>query len=170
MRAVALLALCLALGGCFSSERRLFPEERGQCPFTAATTLEEIDETPTRFVFEPSGAYCQTTNEDGRVERTLFVPIGSNWWIVQEDKDNPSYVLVHRSGSRFSEYLPKCEDFSADRLRRLGVTFDDQRQNCTANDSRQIETLFRFWRYGWFRQEVGAFRILPPQASNERAP
>jgi len=165
VRIFAVLALSLALGGCFSSERPLFAEASGHCPFTTPTLLEETDETPSHFVFEASGNYCQTTNDEGKVERTLFVPIGGQWWIVQDDDEHPSYILVHRTGSRMMQYLPKCEEFSADRLQRLGVTFDAEQHNCTANDAHQIDTLFRSWRWGWFHRPVGAFRIVGPAPS-----
>jgi hypothetical protein len=160
VRIFAVLALSLALGGCFSSERPLFAEASGQCPFIAPTTLQEIDETPSTFVFAPDGAYCRATNDQGKVSRTLFVPIGGQWWIVQDDGEHPSYLLVHRTGSRLMQYLPKCEEFSESRLRQLGVTFDSERRYCTANDAHQIELLFRSWRWGWFHQPVGAFRIV----------
>ncbi len=162
MRIVAMLALSLALGGCFSSEHPLFTEDRGQCPFTTPTTLEEIDETPSRVTFAASGGYCQATDNEGRVSHALFVPIGGQWWIVQDDDEHPSYALIHREGSRMVEYLPKCEEFSPDRLRRLGVTFDEGQRECTANDASQINTLFRSWRYRLFPKPVGAFRIVPP--------
>jgi len=165
MRIVAMLGLSLALAGCFSSERPLFSEDRGHCPFTTPTTLEEIDETPSRVVFTASGGYCQATDNEGRVSRALFAPIGAQWWIVQDDQDHPAYALVHREGSRIVEYLPKCEEFSADRLRRLGVTFDEGQRECTANDARQIDELFRSWRYRPFPRPVGAFRILPAGAA-----
>jgi len=165
VRIFAVLALSLALGGCFSSERPLFAEASGHCPFTTPTLLEETDETPSHFVFEASGNYCQTTNDEGKVERTLFVPIGGQWWIVQDDDEHPSYILVHRTGSRMMQYLPKCEEFSESRLRQLGVTFDAERRYCTANDAHQIDVLFRSWRWGWFHQPVGAFRIVGPAPS-----
>lgn len=162
MRIFAMLALGLALGGCFSSERPLFEEASGHCPFAAPTTLEEMDETPSLFIFEASGGYCQTTDDHGKVSRTLFVPIGGQWWIVQDDDEHPSYILVHRTGARMVQYLPKCEEFSEDRLRRLGVIFDTERRYCAANDAHQIDTLFRSWRWGLFHQTVGVFRIVGP--------
>lgn len=170
MRIFAVLALSLALGGCFSSERPLFSEASGHCPFTTPTSLQEIDETPSAFVFEPDGGYCRATNDQGKVSRTLFVPIGGQWWIVQDEGENPSYLLVHRTGSRLTQYLPKCEEFSESRLRQLGVTFDADRRSCTANDAHQIDVLFRSWRWGWFHQPVGAFRIVGPAPSAPPAP
>jgi hypothetical protein len=170
VRIFAMLALSLALGGCFSSERPLFEEASGRCPFTAPTSLEEMDETPSLFVFEPSGNYCQTTDDHGKVSRTLFVPIGGQWWIVQDDDEHPSYILVHRTGSRMMQYLPKCEEFSESRLRQLGVTFDSERRYCTANDAHQIDALFRSWRWGWFHQPVGAFRIVGAAAATSPSP
>src|SRR5262249_15185160 len=141
-------------------ERPLFTEESGKCPFLTPTTLEEVDETPDRFVMSTSGGYCQGTDGTGRVSRALFVPIGGQWWIVQDDNDHPSYALVHRAGSRFFSYLPKCDEFPADRLRRLGVTFSADQRDCTANDARQIDTLFRSWRWGLFHQPSGEMRIV----------
>lgn len=170
MRIFAMLGLSLALGGCFSSERPLFSEDRGQCPFTTPTTLEEIDATPSRVVFTASGRYCQATDENGAVSRALLVPIGAQWWIVQDEEEHSFYALVHREGSRIVEYLPKCEEFSADRLRRLGVTFSDDQRECTANDARQIDTLFRAWRNRLFPKPAGAFRILPADAAPTPAP
>jgi hypothetical protein len=162
VRIFAMLALSLALGGCFSSERPLFAEASGHCPFTVPTTLEEVDETPSRFVFETSGGYCRTTDDQGKISRTLFVPIGGQWWIVQDDDEHPSYILMHRVRSRLIQYVPKCEEFSADRLRRLGVTFDTERRYCTANDAHQIDVLFRSWRFGFFHHPIGAFHIAGP--------
>jgi|SRR6185312_12447661 len=170
MRILAMLALSVALGGCFSSEHPLYTEDRGQCPFATPTTLEEIGETSERFTFVASGGYCQATDGNGRVSRALFVPIGAQWWIVQDDDEHPSYALIHREGSRLVEYLPKCNEFSADGLRRLGVTFDDRQEECTVNDAHQIDTLFRSWRYRLFPKAVGAFRILSASVEAPTAP
>jgi hypothetical protein len=167
MRVVAALALSLALAGCFSSEHPLFAESRGQCPFTTPTAIEEVDkdaspsETPERYTFIASGGYCQTMDHTGRVSHALFVPIGDQWWIVQDDDEHPSYGLIHREGARVLEYLPKCEEFPADRLRRLGVTFNEQQTECTANDPRQIDTLFRSWRDSGHHEPGGELRIVP---------
>jgi len=155
MRALSAAALCLLLAGCFSSNGPLFEEERGQCPFATPTVYEEIDETPDRFVFETDGEYCKITNAEGGVRYALFVPIGRNRWIVQSEEDRPSYAIMQRRGDRLTQYLPRCSDFSASRLRRLGVQFDDERDRCTATDARQIETLFRSWGGG---RATGAYR------------
>ena len=160
MRILAMLALSVALGGCFSSEHPLYTEDRGQCPFASATTLEEIGENAERYTLAASGGYCQSTDANGRVSRALFVPIGAQWWIVQDDDEHPSYALIHREGSRLIEFLPKCEEFSPLRLRQLGVTFDEGQRECTANDARQIDTLFGSWRYRFFPKPVGALRIV----------
>lgn len=155
MRTFGVAALCLLLAGCFSSNGPVFSEDRGQCPFTTPTVYEEVDETPYRFVFETEGAYCKVTDPDGDVTLALFVPMGRNRWIVQGDEESPSYAILRRSGDRLTQYLPRCSDFSASRLRRLGVTFDDERNRCTVTEARQIETLFRSWGGG---RATGAYR------------
>lgn len=155
------LASALFLGGCFSSEGPVFAEARGDCPFAAPANYREIDDGVTDvFIFASDGAYCSITNARGEVDRALFVPIGRNWWIVQGEEDRPSYALMHRTGDRLVQYHPRCEEFSAARLRRLGVAFDEERQNCTVSEARQIETLFRSWRSP-FRMASGAYRREP---------
>jgi hypothetical protein len=62
---------------------------------------------------------------------------------VQGDEEHPTYAIMRRSGDRLRNYLPRCQDYSASRLRRLGVTFDEDRRNCTVTEARQIEALFR---------------------------
>jgi hypothetical protein len=160
MRAFSGAALCLLLAGCFSSAGPVFSEDRGQCPFTAPMVYEEVDETPYRFTFETDGAYCKVTDPDNDVTLVLFVPLGRNRWIVQGDEEHPSYIIMRRNGDRLTQYLPRCQDFSASRLRRLGITFDEDRRNCTVTDARQIETLFRSWGGG---RATGAYRRVREQ-------
>lgn len=143
MRALCAAAFCMLLAGCFTSNGPVFSEDRGQCPFTTPTAYNEVDETPYRFVFETDGHYCKVTGPDGDVTLALFVPSGRNRWIVQGDEEHPSYIIMRRSGDRLTQYLPRCQDFSESRLRRLGVTFDADRRYCTVTEARQIETLFR---------------------------
>lgn len=143
MRAFSVAALCLLLAGCFSSNGPVFSEDRGHCPFATPAVYEEIDETPYRFTFETAGAYCKVTDPEGDVTLALFVPFGRNRWIVQGDEAHPSYSIMRRSGDRLTQSLPRCQDFSASRLRRLGVAFDEERRNCIVTEARQIETLFR---------------------------
>ena len=162
MPRLAVLAFCVLLSGCFSSDGPLFADTRGQCPFATPTIYEEVDEHPARFLFARDGANCVTTDEQGKQTRTLFVPIGGDWWIVQGADPHPSYMLIHRSGGRLIQYAPPCHDFSASRLSRLGVTYDDERRECTATQARQIETLFRAWRYGWFHQPGDIYREMAP--------
>lgn len=161
MRILAVLAMALGLTGCFSSDHPLFDAERGSCPFATATIYDEVDPNasgpPNRFVFETEGQYCKVTDPDGDVSRSLFVPAGRGWWIVQGDEARPSYGLVRRNGARLTQYLPQCKDFSAARLTRLGVTFDEDRRECAVNDAHQVEILFRAWRSP-FRRPSGAFR------------
>lgn len=146
MRALSVATLCLLVAGCFSSNGPVFSEDRGQCPFTTPTLYNERDpesDAPNRFTFETDGAYCKVTGPDADVTRVLFIPSGRNRWIVQGDEERPSYVIMRRSGDRLTQYLPRCQDFSASRLRRLGVTFDEERRNCTITEAQQIETLLR---------------------------
>jgi hypothetical protein len=145
MRALCVAALCTLLAGCFSSNGPVFAEDRGQCPFATPTLYEEVDpesDSVNRFTFETDGAYCKITDPRGEVSRALFVPSGRNRWIVQGDEEHPSYAIMRRSGDRLTQYLPRCQQFSASRLRRLGVTFDEDQRNCTVTEARQIETLF----------------------------
>jgi hypothetical protein len=161
MRTYLALALCLALAACFSSDEPVFSEERGQCPFSAPTSYDEIDDTPYRFVFETDGAYCKVTGPDDNVTRTLFVPLGRERWIVQgEDEQRPTYAIMRRRGDRLIQYIPQCRDFSADRLRRLGVIFDEERSRCTVKDAHQVETLFRSWSGG---RATAAYRLVRDQ-------
>jgi hypothetical protein len=155
MRALSVAALCLLLAGCFSSNGPVFSEDRGQCPFTTPTAYNEVDETQYRFVFETEGAYCKITGPDGDVTLALFVPLSRNRWIVQGDEEHPSYTIMRRSGDRLTSYVPRCQDFPPSRLRRLGVTFDEDRRNCSVAEARQIETLFRSWGGG---RAMGAYQ------------
>jgi hypothetical protein len=158
MRAFGAAALCLLPASCFSSNGPVFAENRGRCPFEAPTLYEEVDpnaEGPAaRFTFETDGAYCKITDPDGEVTRALFVPSGRNRWIVQGDEERPTYAIMRRSGDRLRQYLPRCQDFSASRLRRLGIAFDEDRRNCTVSEARQVETLFR----GRDGRATGAYR------------
>ena len=167
MRNVIMLMATLVLAGCFSSRAPLFEEARGRCPFAVPTHFVELGEAgapPMRVTFSTEGGYCRFTKEDGETERALFVPIGRNWWIVQGDEERPSYLLVLRSGRRLIQYLPRCADFSTRRLDRLGVAYDEAQRYCTADDPRQIETLFRAWRSP-FRQASGGFRQVDDVSS-----
>lgn len=155
MRTFLALALCAVLSACFSSDGPVFSEDRGQCPFTTPTLYEEIDDTPYRFVFESDGAFCKVTDADGNITRTLFVPLGRDRWIVQGAESRPTYAILRRRGDRLTQYIPRCGDFSAARLNRLGVSFDAERNRCTVTDAHQIETLFRSWRGG---RPTGAYR------------
>jgi hypothetical protein len=83
---------------------------------------------------------------------------------VQGDEERPTYMMMHRSGRRLTQYTPSCADFSAQRLRRLGVAYDEERKQCTATQARQIETLFRSWRSG-SHPASGAYREIGPAAS-----
>lgn len=157
MRALCVAALCTLLAGCFSSNAPVFSEDRGQCPFTTPTLYEEIDpnsDAVNRFTFETDGAHCKITGPDGDVSLALFIPSGRNRWIVQGDEEHPTYAVMRRSGDRLSQYLPRCQQFSASRLQRLGVTFDEERRYCTVTAARQIETLFR----STDGRKVGAYR------------
>ena len=156
MRALSIALLCLGLAGCFSSNGPVFAEDRGQCPFARPTVYEEIDQTPYRFVFESDGAYCKVTDPDGDVTRALFIPLGRDRWIVQVDGPQPTYMIMRRNGERLTQYMPRCRDFSASRLRRLGVVFDEERERCTVTEAPQIETLFRSWGGG---RATGAYRL-----------
>jgi hypothetical protein len=98
--------------------------------------------TPGQFLFETDGASCKVTDPDGDISHALFVPMGRNWWIVQGDEARPSYFLMRRRGERLTQYMPRCEDFSASRLMRLGVTFDQDRKTCTVTEARQIDACF----------------------------
>jgi hypothetical protein len=161
MRKWAVLALAFALAGCFSSNGPVFDQARGDCPFETPTLYREIDEgTPGHFLFEADGASCKVTDPAGAVTHALFVPMGRNWWIVQGDEARPTYALMHRSGQRLTQYMPRCEEFSASRLTRLVVTFDEDRKNCTVTEARQIEHLFRGWPSP-FRRATGAYRLVP---------
>ncbi|MEQ1818429.1 MAG: hypothetical protein ABL871_07435 [Terricaulis sp.] len=142
MRAFSVAALCLLLAGCFSSNGPVYSADRGQCPFTTPTLYEETEE-PNRFTFETEGHYCKVTGPDADVTLALFIPIGRERWIVQGDEEHPTYMIMRRSGDRLTQYLPRCQDYSASRLRRLGITFDEDRRYCTVTEARQIETLFR---------------------------
>src|SRR5262249_3019705 len=142
-----------------------FDSARGACPFATPTHYRELEQGQSRpaadaelFTFETDGAFCKTTDGSGKVTHTLFVPIGGDWWIVQSDDAHPNYLMMHRSGDVLREYAPKCQDFSESRLRSLDVAFDDDRQYCTVTQARQVETLFRSWRWWPFRPAVGAFR------------
>lgn len=164
MRVWLVVALCAALGGCFTSQAPVFDAARGACPFATPTHYRELEQGQSRpaadaalFTFETDGASCKTTDENGKATHALFVPIGGDWWIVQSDDEHPYYSMMHRSGGVLRQYLPKCQDFSESRLRRLNVTFDDERQYCTVTDAHQVETLFRSWRSP-FRAPAGAFR------------
>jgi hypothetical protein len=167
MRVAVAFSLILLLAGCFSSDGPLFGEARGKCPFTTPTTYEAVEpnsnHAPLRFLFETDGAYCKTTGPDDKITRTLFVPIGSGWSIVQGDEAQPSYLLIHVSGRQFTEYLPRCADFSASALRRVGVSFDENQNRCTATNAHQIEALFRSWRWG-FHRASGAFRAVATES------
>lgn len=166
-----IVSLAFLTAGCFSSRAPLFEPARGACPFEAPTTLTEVEQDGTlkeRFTFESDGAFCRTTDPQGKVTRSLFVPFGSDWWIVQDEGEAPTYILMHRSGRKYLQYLPRCHDFTAARLTRLGVAFDEDRQKCTATDARQIETLFRSWRNP-FRSPSGAFEVVAP-ATRSAAP
>lgn len=146
MRALSVAMLCLLLAGCFSSNGPVFSADRGQCPFTTPTLYEEVDpesDAVNRFTFETDGAYCKITDPAGEVSHALFVPSGRERWIVQGDEERPTYMIMRRGGDRLRQYLPRCQDYSASRLRRLGVTFDEERRYCTLTEARQIETLFR---------------------------
>jgi hypothetical protein len=157
MRTLSVVALCLVLAGCFSSDEPVFTEDRGACPFTAPTVYEEVDGTPYRFTFETDGAYCKVTDPDGDVTLALFVPIGRNRWIVQSDEESTTYAIMRRSGDRLTQYTPRCSDFSQARLRRLGVLFDEERERCTVTEARQVETLFRAWGGG---RATAAYRLV----------
>lgn len=160
MRILAVLLFPLALAGCFTSDGPVFEEARGRCPFTTPTLFEEIADNeaePIRMTFETDGAYCRFTRADKETERALFVPMGRNWWIVQGDEERPSYMLLHRSGRRLTQYFPRCADFSERRLNGLHVQYDESQRYCTVSEARQIETLFRSWRSP-FRTPSGAFR------------
>jgi hypothetical protein len=164
VRILAILALCAALAGCFSSDGPVFEEARGDCPFTHPTTFLEDDPNATtenRFVFERDGASCKITGPDGDVSHALFVPMGRNWWIIQGDESRPSYALIRRHGGRMTQYHPRCQEVAASRLRRLGIAFDEDRQNCTVTEARQIESAFRSWR-GSFHRATGAYREVAP--------
>ena len=106
-------------------------------------TLYEETEEPNRFLFETEGNYCKVTGPDGDVTLALFIPIGRERWIVQGDEASPTYMIMRRSGDRLRQYLPRCQDYSASRLRRLGITFDGERRYCTVTEASQVETLFR---------------------------
>jgi hypothetical protein len=153
MRAFSVAALCLLLAGCFSSSGPVFSEGRGQCPFTTPTLYEETEE-PNRFLFETEGAYCKVTGPDADVTLALFIPIGRERWIVQGDEEHPTYMIMRRNGDRLTQYLPRCQDYSASHLRRLGIAFDEERRYCTVTEARQIETLFRSAR----GRMMGAYR------------
>ena len=170
MRKWAVLALAFALAGCFSSDGPVFDEARGDCPFETPSLYQEIDEgTPGQFVFETDGASCKVTDPDGDISHALFVPMGRNWWIVQGDEARPGYFLMRRSGERLTQYLPRCEEFSVSRLTRLGVTFDEDRKNCTVTEARQIERLFRGWPSP-FRRATGAYRLVSPPPTPPSSP
>ena len=160
MRTLLALTLCAALAACFSSDGPVFAEDRGQCPFTTPTLYDEIDETPYRFVFETDGAYCKVTDTDGNATRALFVPLGRDRWIVQGDEAQPTYAIMRRRGDRLIQYMPRCQDFSAARLRRLNVTFDEDRERCTVKDAHQVEALFRTWSGG---RATAAYRLVREQ-------
>jgi hypothetical protein len=163
------LPLALLTAGCFSSREPLFEPAQGTCPFATPTALAEVERDGSvqgRFTFETAGAFCKTTDPQGKVSRSLFVPIGASWWIVQDDATAPTYVLMHRSGRKYLQYLPRCRDFSKARLTRLGVEFDEDREKCIATEARQIETLFRGWRNP-FRSPSGAFEIAEPATRSE---
>jgi len=78
---------------------------------------------------------------------------------VQCEEARPTYALMHRSGDRLVQYMPRCQEFSARRLASLGVQFDEDRDNCTATEARQVEILFRGWRLP-FRRAMGAYRLV----------
>ncbi len=157
---VLVLVLALVLAGCFRSEDPVFEDSRGDCPFNSAAIYQEMDEgNPGRFVFETDGASCKITNPDGAASHALFVPIGREWWIVQGEEARTTYALMHRSGDRLVQYMPRCQEFSARRLSSLGVQFDEDRANCTVTEARQVETLFRGWRSP-LRRAMGAYRLV----------
>jgi hypothetical protein len=167
MRVIAALAAAALLSGCFVSEEPAFEAARGACPFAVPTSYQEAEEgAATRFVFETEGAYCKTTSDDGsEPSLSLFVPIGSNWWVVQDEGDDQtSYSMIRRTGARLLHYYPRCKDFSAARLRRLGVAFDEGRDTCTVDSAGQIETLFKSWRSP-FRQAMGALEEIAPESA-----
>jgi hypothetical protein len=161
MRTLTLLAFAFLLGGCFRSERPLFDPARGACPFATPASYQETDRSSSteRLVFETDGAYCKITNSTGTVSRRLFVPMGRDWWIVQDKEQRPTYGLMHLAGTRLTQFTPSCSDFSPMRLRSLGVAFNKERTVCTADSAQQIETLFRSWRSP-FRQASSAYQRI----------
>jgi hypothetical protein len=147
MRIWTILACALSLTSCFSSEKPLFDEARGACPFQTPTLyIDAYEEAPRPILFERDGAYCRFSDLLEGSVRALYVPSERDWWIVQSDEPRPIYTLVHRSGRRLLQYQPLCSDFSTQRLRALGVDFDKRREWCIASQPSQLETLFRSWR------------------------
>ena len=159
---IALLILAaFALSACmFTSAAPLFAPERGACPFPTGQRFETLQSDPeegplTAGAEKPvltvavDGTHCVLTRDDEpEPQRTLFIPMGRNAWIVQSETGGPLYFVARRRGDRLTFHFPDCDHFSARRLRRLGVVTEDEsgRTTCLASDARQIETLFRSWR------------------------
>jgi hypothetical protein len=137
MRIAIVLAACLALAGCFTSETPLYAERDGACPVQTATTftVQQVDaggrfaDMPV-FTIRPEGRLCVRTPEgtpDAAPEPALLVAFENGWYVVQREKDEGSvgdrylYQLARFEGDRVEIYMPSCGDFTSAALSELGV-------------------------------------------------
>jgi hypothetical protein len=171
LAAIAAVLGALCLSGCFVARAPLYLEAAGACPFTQPTDLVMTEnDAEERIRFEADGAFCKTTEAalEGKAEKTdrvLFVPIGANTWILQDDDAGAqTYHFMTRSGRTWRAFAPKCEDLSDGRLKKLNLALEANGRDCIVTSAEQLEAAIRAWR-GPFRRPSGLYRAEPSKTA-----
>lgn len=157
----------LFLSGCFVSRAPLYADSAGSCPFAEPTELVLTENGQEEHIrFEADGAFCKTTEpaSDGqaaKIDRVLFVPVGANIWVLQDDDAGAqTYAYMTRSGRTWRTFSPQCDDLTGAQRNRLGLQLEANGRDCIVTTAAQLEAAIRAWR-GPFRRASGIYKARP---------
>ncbi|HWA22549.1 MAG TPA: hypothetical protein VG735_09165 [Caulobacterales bacterium] len=148
------LAACLALAGCFVSDKPLF-NGAGDPVFgrglVTVTTFEAGSAPDTgQMRWTPQG-YIEPDDNDKNVMTFHHLPGGgwfSPWYVGQagvsgDGKGGYMYMLYRKDGDRLITYDLSCSDLTADEAAAAHLVRSDSGSECTATRPEDLAAAFR---------------------------
>lgn len=147
-------AACLALAGCFVSEKPLF-DGPGKPLFgrglVTVTTVEAGSDTDTgQLRWTPEG-YVDPDDDEHNVMTFHRLPRGgwfSSWYVAQSgvsenDREGYIYMLYRKQGDRLLTYDLSCSDLTAEEAAAAHLSRSESGQECTAVSATDLADALR---------------------------
>jgi hypothetical protein len=148
------LAACLALAGCFVSEKPLF-QGAGEPVFgrgLVTITTYEADSDPDtgQMKWTPEG-YVDPEDEDQTAMTFHHMPGGSwfsPWYVGQSGSaksapDGYMYMLFRKQGHKLKTYDLSCSDLTAEEVSATHLVRSESGSECTATRAEDLAAAFR---------------------------